>query len=84
MSNNGDVLIRGLRAPIIGTVCMDQCLCDVTHISGASVGDEVVVIGRQENDEITADEIAQKTGTISYEVLCGINARVHRKYIQIE
>ena len=80
MSNKGEALIRGMRAPIIGTVCMDQCLCDVTHITDISVGDEAVLIGGQGNEEITADEVAQKAGTISYEILCSINARVPRIY----
>ena len=80
LSNNGEALIRGVRAPIIGTVCMDQCLCDVTHIPDVSIGDEVVLIGRQEDEEITADEVAQKAGTISYEILCAISAGVPRIY----
>jgi len=82
LSNSGEAIIRGVKAPIIGTVCMDQCLCDVTHIPGASVGDEVVLIGRQGDEEITADEVAQKSQTISYEIVCAINARVPRIYKQ--
>jgi alanine racemase len=78
LSNSGEVLIRGTRAPIIGTVCMDQCLCDVTHIPGVSMGDEAVLIGRQGNQEITADDVAERIGTIPYEILCAINARVPR------
>jgi alanine racemase len=80
LSNKGEVLIRGKRVRIIGTICMDQCLCDVTHIPDVSVGDEVVLIGKQGEQEINADEIANKIGTISYEVLCGINANVQRIY----
>jgi len=80
LSNRGEVLIKGKRAQIIGLICMDQCLCDVTNIPDVSVGDEVVLIGRQGDEEITADEIAEKVGTISYEVLCGINANVRRIY----
>jgi len=80
LSNSGEAIIKSAKAPIIGAVCMDQCLCDVTHISGVSIGDEAVLIGRQGNEEITADEVAQKTGTISYEILCAINARVPRVY----
>ena len=80
LSNSGEVIVRGRRAPIVGTVCMDQCLCDVTHIPNVRVGDEVVLIGRQGNEEITIDEIARKAGTISYEILCNINARVPRIY----
>ncbi len=80
LSNKAEVLIRGKRAKIIGTICMDQCLCDVTHIPEASIGDEVVLIGKQGDQEITADELANKVGTISYEILCGINANVKRVY----
>ena len=80
LSNNGEAIIRGMRAPIIGTVCMDQCLCDVTHVPSVSIGDEAVLIGRQGDEEITADEVAQKAGTISYEVLCAINAKMPRIY----
>ena len=81
LSNKGEVLIGGKRAKIIGTICMDQCLCDVTHVPEASIGDDVVLIGKQGDQEITADELADKIGTISYEILCGINANVKRKYI---
>jgi alanine racemase len=80
LSNRGEVLIRGKRAKIIGTICMDQCLCDVTHIPEASIGDEVVLIGKQGDQKITADELANKVGTISYEILCGISANVKRVY----
>lgn len=80
LSNCGEVIIRGVKAPIIGTVCMDQCLCDVTHIPGASIGDEAVIIGQQGNEEISVDEVAEKVGTISYEILCDISARVPRVY----
>lgn len=81
LSNQAEVIIRGKRAKIIGTICMDQCLCDVTHISEASIGDEVILIGTQEDQTITADELARKIGTISYEVLCGINANIRRIHI---
>jgi alanine racemase len=80
LSNSGEAIIRGVKAPIVGTVCMDQCLCDVTHIPGISIGDEVVLIGRQGDEEITVDEVAQKSETISYEIICAINARVPRLY----
>ena len=80
LSNRGQVLIRGQRAPIAGLVCMDMVMVDVTRISGVIVGDEVVVIGRQGENQITADDIAAWTGTISYEVLCSIGPRVPRLY----
>ena len=77
-ANWGEVLVRGQRAPLLGRVCMDQCMIDVTNIPGVRQGDEVVLIGRQGDDELTADEIARKLGTISYEVTAELLARVPR------
>jgi len=81
LSNKGSVLVRGTRAPIVGKVCMDLTMCDVTGIPGVRAGDEVVVIGAQGEDRITAEELAEMAGTISYEVFCSISARVERRYI---
>ena len=81
LSNKGEVLIRGQRAKVAGAICMDITMLDVTHIKGVEQGDEAVLIGKQGNDEITADEVAEKAGTISYEILCGITSRVPRIYI---
>jgi len=81
LSNQGHVLIRGIRAPIVGRVCMDMIMVDVSRVSDARVGDEVVLIGRQGTEEITADEVAELQGTISYEVLCRIGPRVPRIYL---
>ncbi len=81
LSNKGEVLIRGKRAPVIGRVCMNLCMIDVSHIEGVSAGDEVVVIGTQGDETITAEELAEKCNTISYEILCMIgnsNKRVYR------
>ncbi len=80
LSNRGQVLIHGQRAPIAGLVCMDMIMVDVTHISGARIGDEVILIGRQGQEQITADDIAEWTDTIPYEVLCLIGPRVPRRY----
>jgi alanine racemase len=77
-SNKAEVLVRGQRAPIIGRVCMDLCMVDVTHIEGARVGDEVVLLGLQGQEEIPASELAGYTNTIPYEIVCGISARVAR------
>lgn len=77
-ANWGEVLVRGARAPLVGRVCMDQCMIDVTHIPGVRQGDEVVLIGRQGEDELTADEVARKLGTIAYEVTSELLARVPR------
>jgi alanine racemase len=80
LSNRGSVLIRGRRAPIVGLVCMDMVMVDVTSIADATVGDEVVLIGQQGHEQITASDLAEWTGTISYEVLCAISSRVPRIY----
>lgn len=80
LSNRGRVLVRGCRAPIVGLVCMDMVMVDVTDVPGADVGDEVVLIGRQGEEQITAQDIAEWTGTISYEVLCSIGPRIPRRY----
>lgn len=79
-SNRGIMLIRGRRAPILGRVCMDQTMVDVTDIPGAAAGDEVVLLGRQGDEVIDADELAGWAGTISYEVLLAIAPRVARLY----
>lgn len=81
LSNRGEVLVRGRRAKVIGLVCMDMVMIDVTEIPDAAVGDEVVLIGRQGEEEITANEIADRLGTISYEILCSIGPRVPRRYL---
>lgn len=80
LSNRGEVLIRGKRAPVAGKVCMDFITVDVTDIPRVSIGDEVVLIGRQGREQISAEEIARKINSISYEVLCGIGKRVPRIY----
>ncbi len=80
LSNRGVVLVRGQRAPVVGTVCMDYFMVDVTHITRVSSGDEVVLIGRQGKERITVEEVAEKLGTISYEVLCSVSKRVPRVY----
>jgi alanine racemase len=80
LSNRGEVLIRGKRAPLVGVVCMDFVMVDVTGIPAVSVGEEVILMGRQGKEEITAEEIAEKVHSISYEVLCSIGKRVPRVY----
>src|SRR5262249_18722736 len=77
-ANWHEVLVRGKRAPLVGRVCMDQCMVDVTHIPDARAGDEVVLIGRQANDELTAEAVAARLGTINYEVVAELLARVPR------
>jgi alanine racemase len=72
------VLIHGQEAPIIGRVCMDQCMVDVTHLPQTRSGDEVVLIGRQGTATLTAEQVAERLGTINYEVVAEILARVPR------
>ncbi len=81
LSNGAQVLIHGLRAPVIGAVCMDQLMVDVTDIPDVGLGDEAVLLGRQGEGNISADEMAGWADTISYEVLLSINDRVPRVYI---
>lgn len=81
-SKSGKVLVRGEYAPIVGRICMDQFMVDVTDIDGVEVNDEVVLMGKQGDKEITADFIASVLDTINYEVFCTLSKRVPRQYIQ--
>jgi len=81
LSNKADVLIRAKRCPVVGRVCMDHIMVDVTDVS-AKLGDEVVLMGRQKDLEISAEEIANLCSTISYEVVCWVSKRVPRIYIK--
>lgn len=82
LSNCGEVLVRGRRCPILGRVTMDMTMVDLSRAPAARWGDEAVLIGKQGGDEITAGEIADRVGTISYEILCGISARVPRVVVE--
>ena len=79
-SNTGHVLVRGRRARLIGTVSMDAITLDVSDIPGVRVGDVATLIGRDGDQVITAEEVAEWSGTISYEVLTAIGSRVVRGY----
>lgn len=79
--NYGQVLVRGHRVPIIGRVCMDQTMIDVTDYPEAQAGDEVVLIGKQGSEELSAEEIGAQLGTNNYETVTTISARVPRVYI---
>ncbi|MGA7912585.1 MAG: alanine racemase [Candidatus Dormiibacterota bacterium] len=79
-ANRGDVLVRGRRAPLIGMVSMDAITLDVSDVPGVQVGDVATLIGREGDEQITAEEVAGWSGTISYEVLTSIGARVERIY----
>jgi alanine racemase len=79
-SNRGQVLIQGRRAPVVGRVCMDWTVVDVTDIPGVEIGDEVVLMGDQLGHRITPEEMGEQIGTISYEILCSVGKRVQRIY----
>ncbi len=80
LSNRAMVLVQGKRVPVIGRVCMDMCMIDLTGLKGIDVGEEVTLIGRQGQENISINEVAQWAKTISYEITCGISARVPRIY----
>lgn len=77
-SNRAQVLVRGRRAPVVGRVCMDMSMVDVTGVPGVCVGDEVVLLGSQGAERIAAEELAELAETIHYEVICAVGARVPR------
>lgn len=78
LSNKGDVLLLGQRAPVVGAISMDYTMIDVTRIRDAAVGDRVTIIGRDGDKSIHVEELAKMAGTIPYEITCGIGARVRR------
>ena len=82
LSNNDEVLIHGQRAKIVGRVCMDQCMVDVTHIPDVKIGDEVVIMGQQGDDCIPVEELCERLSTIPHEIFCNISPRVPRVYIR--
>jgi alanine racemase len=79
-SNNGRVLIRGRFAPIVGRVSMDLTIVDVTDVAGVELGDDAILIGERKGMSISAEDLAEQIGTISYEIVTGISARVPRLY----
>ena len=81
LSEKAEVLVNGKRCPVIGRICMDQLVLDVSHAGNVREGDIVTLIGRDGNEEITADELASLYGTIGYEVVCGISKRVPRIHV---
>jgi alanine racemase len=81
LSNYGEMLIHGRRSTIIGRICMDQTMLEVTKVPGVKVGDVVTILGKDGYEQITATEMAEWLGTISYEVVCGISKRVPRIYL---
>ncbi|MBI4712177.1 MAG: alanine racemase [Planctomycetes bacterium] len=81
LSNKGYALVRGQKVPVIGTVTMDYLMFDVTGVPDVKVGDEVVLIGKQGDQKITTEELAQITGTSPYVITCGLGKRVRRVYL---
>jgi alanine racemase len=81
LSNTGRVIVGGAVVPVVGRISMDWTLIDVSDVPNAGVGDEVILLGERDGLSITAEELARKTDTISYEITCGINRRVVRRYV---
>lgn len=81
-SNRGRVIVKGKFAPVVGRISMDWTLVDVTDIAGVKTGDKVILMGSEDDLRITAEELAEWAGTISYEITCGINKRVRRVYVE--
>ena len=79
LAGRGHMLVRGRRAPVVGSVCMDMSMIDVTGMDVAP-GDEVVIVGAQSPADVGVREIAASIGTIPYELLCRVGARIQRKY----
>lgn len=82
LSNTGYVLIRGKKAPIVGRVCMDQFMVDVTNIDGASFGDRVTLVGTDGNETITVEDLSELSGRFNYEFICDLGKRIPRVYVK--
>jgi alanine racemase len=81
LSGKAEVIIRGVRCPVIGRVCMDQMMVDISAVPGAKIEDEVTLMGKNGGEFISAEELAALADTINYELVCGISKRVPRIYI---
>lgn len=81
LTKKAEVLVKGKRVPVVGRICMDQCMIDVGNLD-VKVGDEVILFGNDGENSITIDEIAKKLGTINYEIVCMISKRIPRIYIK--
>ena len=84
LSNKAEVIVRDKKVPVVGTVCMDLTMIDLTEIKDIQIDDEVILLGKTKSEEITASHIAQWAGTIPYEVLTSLGSRARRKYIMEE
>lgn len=81
-TGHAHVLVAGERRPVLGRICMDQMMVDVTHIPGAAVGDQVTLVGSDGGETITMEEISAQADSFNYEFVCGISRRVPRQYVQ--
>lgn len=81
LSNRACFLLRGKRVPVVGRICMDMCMADVTGVPDAAVGDTVTVFGSDGGAEAPLSEMAEQLNTITYEILCDINKRIPRIYL---
>ena len=80
LTDGGYILINGRRAPLVGKVCMDQIMVDITDIDNVSVGDKAVILGRSGDEEITADDFGRMANSFAYEVICTFMPRIKRVY----
>lgn len=83
LSNRGRVIVNGIFAPVVGRISMDWTIIDITDVPGAAVGDNVIVIGSNGELQIKAEDLSAELGTISYEITCGINRRVGKKFLDV-
>ena len=81
LSGKIDMLVNGRRVPQVGNICMDMCMIDVTDAGDVAIGDVVTVFGSDEAENISAEELAKKAGTIHYELLCAVSKRIPRVYV---
>ena len=81
-SNNADVLVKGKRVPVVGRICMDLTMIDITDVKGVRENDEVIILGKQGKESITAQELAYKTNTIPYEILTSFGNKSKRIYVE--
>jgi len=82
LAENAKIIVNGKFAKILGRICMDQCMIDVTDIENVKTGDEVIILGEEGNLKFNADDMAKALGTINYEILCMIKSRIPRVYIK--
>lgn len=82
LTGKAHALVRGKRVPVVGRICMDQCMISLQDVSGAQLGDEVVMFGEQDGLVLPAEELAEKLGTVNYEIVCMISHRVPRVYME--